>query len=140
MITDMHYGATPAVFSRARQLRANLTPAEKLLWEYLKGSRLGYKFRQQHPMMCYVVDFYCHTSRLVVEIDGTIHTLKDVKMTDAEKEQNIKACGVTLIRFSNKDVFDHTVQVVEIIQQKLNELRTKRFHDNPDLYREECID
>jgi cyclase len=72
----MHYGATKITFQFAEKLRNNLTPAEKMLWYQLSKNALGHRFRCQHPIWRYVVDFYCHPVKLVIEVDGTIHTLE----------------------------------------------------------------
>ncbi|MCW3108841.1 MAG: hypothetical protein JWQ09_3347, partial [Segetibacter sp.] len=65
--------AHPLVFERAKELRKNMTEAEKLLWEYLKGGINGFKFRRQHPIGIYIADFYCHSFKLIIELDGKIH-------------------------------------------------------------------
>ncbi len=68
-------GTTPNIIAAARQLRQQLTPAERQLWQALKNRQLkGWKFRCQHPIQSFVVDFYCPEHRLVVELDGDIHT------------------------------------------------------------------
>ena len=66
----MFYGATSAIFKRAARLRGNMTPTEKLLWDKLSKKQLGVRFKAQHPLGCYIADFYYHKARLVVEIDG----------------------------------------------------------------------
>jgi cyclase len=140
MRSNMHLGAPAAIFSRARELRKNLTPAEKHLWQFLRDNQLGRKIRQQHPMILYVVDYYCHAARLVIEIDGHIHSLSSVKLTDIEKEKNITDHGITVIRFSNYEVFHHTDFVIKTIQNKIHELIQKRYRDNPKLYSEHLED
>jgi len=65
--------ALPLIFGKAKELRKNMTEAEKILWGYLKGGLNGLKFRRQHPIGVYIADFYCHAIRLVVELDGKIH-------------------------------------------------------------------
>ena len=71
---NLFYGASPEIPRRARELRKRMTPCEKILWERLKGKYLlDYKFRRQHPIYKYIVDFYCHQLRLVIEVDGSVH-------------------------------------------------------------------
>ena len=71
---QMFYGATPLIFERANQLRKHQTESEKLLWEILKNKRmLGLRFKRQHPIDKYIADFYCHSLKLVIEVDGKIH-------------------------------------------------------------------
>jgi len=77
---DMHYGASNLIFQRAEELRKYPTHEEAIIWGYLSGSQLGIKFRRQHPIFLYVADFYCHSLKLVIEIDGGIHEKSDVKI------------------------------------------------------------
>ncbi|OYX79721.1 MAG: hypothetical protein B7Y83_19215, partial [Flavobacteriales bacterium 32-34-25] len=67
----MWKGASPKIFSNAKKLRENQTEAEEKFWLAVKDNQVeGYKFRRQHPLSIYVVDFYCHALKLVIEIDG----------------------------------------------------------------------
>lgn len=69
----MFYGAPPYIFEKARKLRETMTPAEQILWKYLKKRQLkGCKFRRQHPLSEFIADFYCHSLKLVIEVDGGI--------------------------------------------------------------------
>ena len=78
--TSMFYNAKPHIFSKAQLLRNNMTNAEKLLWEKIRKKQiLNLKFRSQHPIDIFIADFYCHQIKLVIEIDGEIHNLKDHK-------------------------------------------------------------
>ncbi len=71
---SMLQNASALIFQRARVLRDKETPAEKELWKHLKGKKLdGFKFRRQHPIRRYILDFYCHERKLVVELDGGYH-------------------------------------------------------------------
>lgn len=84
---DMHFGASHLLFERATELRKFSTHTEDIIWGYLKGNQLGVKFRRQHPLLFYVVDFYCHKLKLIVEIDGSIHDKEDVKINDAIRQK-----------------------------------------------------
>jgi very-short-patch-repair endonuclease len=76
---EMYYGATPETFEKAKVLRDTLTKAEKLLWNNLKGKKLmGFRFRRQHPIDIFIADFYCHELKLVIEVDGEIHKLREI--------------------------------------------------------------
>ena len=100
-----HYGASPSLFERANLLRKNLTDAELLLWKNLRNRRLIVcKFRRQHPVGKYVVDFYCHEKLLVIELDGGIHENPDVKERDEGRENDLKNLGLTIIRFKNEEI------------------------------------
>jgi len=72
----MFYGASPLIFERAKQLRNQVTHAEMIIWNYLRGNQCGYKFRRQHPVGNFILDFYCHQLKLAIEIDGSIHIKK----------------------------------------------------------------
>ncbi|MDZ7935995.1 MAG: DUF559 domain-containing protein [Emticicia sp.] len=69
----MFYGAGNIVFNNAAQLRANPTPMEEYLWNFLSKSQLGVRFKRQQPIGNYIADFYCHLAKLVIEVDGSIH-------------------------------------------------------------------
>ena len=114
---SMFYGATPSIFKRAARLRSNMTPAEKLMWEKLRKSQLGVRFKAQHPMGRYIVDFYCHQARLVVEIDGLIHNYQ--KEEDQQRIDDIKKDGVTVLRIRNEEVFENLEGVLEKIKRFL---------------------
>jgi very-short-patch-repair endonuclease len=110
----------PSSKSKRRELRKNLTPAEALLWTNLKNSQLGKKFRRQHGIGPFIVDFYCPERRLAIELDGDGH----MSITGAEADQSrtdfLKQLNVTILRFENRDIFDNLDVVLSTIQQKLN--------------------
>ena len=88
-----------------RELRKNQTTAENLFWGIVRNRRfLGLKFRRQHQVGDYVVDFYCHEHRLVIELDGGIHNKKLKK--DAKRDAYMESLGFTVLRFSNSQVFE----------------------------------
>jgi ATP-dependent DNA helicase RecQ len=98
-----HQYASKHMIDRARELRRSETPPEDLLWLALRNGQLGgMKFRRQHPIGPYIVDFYCHATKLVVEVDGMSH---DDKMAqDAVKSKHIESQGLRLLRVTNEDV------------------------------------
>jgi very-short-patch-repair endonuclease len=100
-----HYGATPEIFDRARQLRKEMTNAETILWKKLRNHGFeGLKFRRQHPVGRFIVDFYCHEKRLVVEVDGSIHEVLEVKERDEGREEELKNFELTIVRFTNEEI------------------------------------
>jgi very-short-patch-repair endonuclease len=116
---SMYYGATPVIFQRAFELRRNMTPAEQLLWDKLKGKQiLGVRFRRQHPISTYIVDFYCHAAKLVIELDGKIHLAK--RESDRKRTNEIEALGIQIIRFDNEDVEKDLDAVVAKITDMIN--------------------
>ena len=130
MKTIMHYGALPAIFSYAKKLRQNPTKAEALLWNELRRHAIGYKFRRQHPTWLYVVDFYCHYLRLVIEIDGGIHEDEETKSNDLQKEKDLNDLGLTVIRFSNEEVIFDMDNVISRIYSEIDSIKSKLFQKN----------
>ena len=101
---------------RAKELRSNMTPAEKILWEKLRHNRLnGLQFRRQQIIDGYIVDFYCHARALVVEVDGDIHDLQ--KDYDQERENHLMARGFSIVRVSNDDVKKNLNAVIQRISE-----------------------
>ena len=101
MDRKMHAGATKFHYQRARELRNNSTPSESALWEYLKTKPYGIKFRRQHPYSNYILDFYCHSLKLVIELDGSIHSQPVIKVNDEKRQQHLETDGLTVLRFTN---------------------------------------
>jgi imidazole glycerol-phosphate synthase subunit HisF len=116
MKQKMFLGASQLIFKNAGELRNNMTPAEMVLWGHLKGNQLGVKFRRQHPLGIYIADFYCHQHKLVIELDGGIHLRPDVQSNDAERQLNLEADGIRIIRFNNNSVFEDIKQVLQTIK------------------------
>ncbi len=109
-----HYGAKPEIFDRARQLRKETTEAEEKLWKRLRNRKFeGLKFRRQHPINQFIVDFYCHEKLLVVEVDGGIHNEIKVKERDEGREAELQNFGLTIIRFTNEEIMNDMKHVLE---------------------------
>ena len=93
---------TTAQIEKARELRHAPTATEQAAWYLLRGIKFkGFKFRRQHPLGPYVVDFYCAQRRLIVELDGNVHAQPDQIRRDARRDAHLKSMGYTLLRFSN---------------------------------------
>ena len=108
------YQSTKRSEENAKALRKQLTSAEKLFWKIVRNRNLsGLKFRRQHPIGPFIADFYCHALKLVVEIDGDIHDLEDVRQYDTQRENYLKELGIKVLRFKNEDVFAnaHLIEV-----------------------------
>lgn len=118
----MYYGASAAIFQRAEELRKNMTSAEKIIWDHLHINEWKVKFRRQHPISHYVVDFYCHSLKLVIEIDGDIHEKEEVKRKDEDRENRLKNLGLTVIRFKNDEIYNNCRSVIQKIDQTIREL------------------
>ena len=87
---------------RRKELRKSLTQQELKLWFYLKGKNLGVKFRRQHGIGPYIVDFYCKEKNLVIEIDGPQHM--EAKEYDTERDNYIKSLDIKVFRFWNNEI------------------------------------
>jgi len=113
-----YYGADTKSYMRARSLRKDQTSAEWLFWQMVRNRKvLGYKFRRQHPIGGYFTDFYCHEANLVIELDGNIHEIADVKSRDEFREANIKGQGLVVMRFKNDDIFKNAQIVIGEIEK-----------------------
>src|SRR6056297_3338042 len=91
-----------------QELRKEMTPAEVQLWKVLKGRKLnGRKFRRQQSLGPYIVDFYCPTESLVIELDGDVHNDELRREYDLKRQEYIQDLGMTVLRFENKMVFEN---------------------------------
>ena len=117
----MHAKAEKELFLRAKELRENCTKAEEILWYYLGTKPLGHKFRRQHPYSIYILDFYCHRLKLVIEVDGSIHNLKEVQENDQIRQQHLEQNGLHVTRFTNEEVLANLETVIQTIEQLIKE-------------------
>lgn len=101
----------------ARAMRADPTPAEDILWEQLRGSQLGLRFRRQEPIGPYIADFVCKAGRLVVEVDGDSH---DDPQADARRDRDLRAMGYRVIRFANSEIYEHRDEMVDYLWHRLH--------------------
>jgi very-short-patch-repair endonuclease len=114
MQPDRIRGTAPDIIAAARRLRLNLTPAEQKLWQALSKRQLnGMKFRCQHPVGPFIVDFYCPEHRLVIELDGSIHD-QQVEQ-DIARTAQLNQFGYRVIRFRNETVITNLEQVLQKI-------------------------
>ena len=117
---DLFYGASPEIMRIARELRKNLTEAEKILWQELRNRKLGgFKFRRQHPVSNFIADFYCHTVKLIVELDGGIHRDPEIREHDNSRTHEIEKFGIKIIRFNNDEVYKNLDDVLKKIEHEL---------------------
>ena len=113
-----HIPYDPRLKNRARELRKNMTAAEKKLWNrYLRGHRLT--FHRQKPIGFFIADFYCSKARLIIEVDGDSHYTEFGKGYDKDRTAIIEGFGLRVIRFSNEDVLKNLDGVVELIEKEL---------------------
>jgi len=101
---------TKEKLQRAKELRRDMTPAEKILWQELRANKLGVHFRRQQVIAGFIVDFYCHKAALVIEVDGDIHDLQQEE--DARREKVLREMGLRVVRFRNEEVMKDLSAVV----------------------------
>ncbi|MGB2924048.1 MAG: HsdR family type I site-specific deoxyribonuclease, partial [Limnothrix sp.] len=104
------------LLEQVRELRKNQTSAEKVFWEIVRAKRfLGLKFRRQHQIGNYIVDFYCHAKKLVIELDGGIHNEPAQKEGDRQRDEYLKSLGHRVLRFTNDQIFNNLETVLDSI-------------------------
>ena len=107
----------PAILQRSRDFRHPLTPTENKVWQAVRRRQLGFKFRRQHPIDRFIVDFYCAEAKLVIEIDGDSHAPPDQAEYDAERTRWLEERGYRVIRFPARKVEEDLAGVVEGIRR-----------------------
>lgn len=118
--THLHLGAKASTYEHAKQLRTTQTPAEQKLWSLLRNKQLkGKKFRRQHAIADYVVDFYCHECKLAIELDGNYHKSEEAKAYDKGRTSLFNEYGITVVRFWNEEVMKDAEKVLEKISAYL---------------------
>ena len=104
-----------------KALRNHGTSAEATLWKSLQKRQLeGRKFRRQHSIGNFIVDFFCYEEKLAIELDGSVHGDPLVAMNDKKKEEYLRSNGIRLIRFENRAVFENLDGVLEMIRGCFN--------------------
>jgi very-short-patch-repair endonuclease len=101
-----------------QDLRRRMTVCEKILWEYLRARRMvGLKFRRQHPIGPFIVDFVCLSGRIVIELDGPVHDQN--KLYDIQRDRWLVSQGYTVIRFKNEELLTNKASVLMAIRMRL---------------------
>lgn len=108
---------TKAKLERAKELRREMTHAEKLLWQEIRANKLGVRFRRQQVIQGFIVDFYCHQAGLVIEVDGDIHDLQ--KEEDERREKVLREMWLKIVHFGNDEVVRDLSAVVGKIKEQL---------------------
>jgi len=120
-IPNLLMNAAPVTIEKAKRLRQRLTASEKKLWSYLRNRRLGgLKFRRQHPIDRYIVDFICIEKKLVIELDGGIHNTLQQREYDQQRTETLQTYDLTVIRFKNEAVINNIHKVLEEIRKSIN--------------------
>ena len=107
---------------RRKQLRNNSTTEENILWSKLKNRKIfNFKFRRQHSIAYYILDFYCPEKKLCIELDGNQHNQKDNLDYDKNRTEFLNAVGIEVLRFNNYQINTNIDEVVNMISEKLKE-------------------
>ena len=115
---NFYYGASAEILNRARVLRKTMTYSEIRLWDKLKDKQFhNLTFRRQHPVSKFIVDFYCHALKLVIEVDGDVHLEEVQHERDDGRTLEIEELGLTVIRFTNKMVNTDIIKVLKEIEK-----------------------
>ena len=116
------------VIRRSRELRQKMTLAERILWQFLRGSTFaGLRFRRQHPIGRYIADFCCPSKKLVIELDGEYHV--KIVQDDETRDNFLRARGFRVLRFTNEHVFDRVEWILQTIADELAIDWKKNYHD-----------
>jgi very-short-patch-repair endonuclease len=117
---SLHKGSRPSTHQHARELRKSETEAEQKLWFLLRNRQLKQKkFRRQHAVASYVLDFYCHECKLAIELDGEHHAAAETKDYDSGRTLLLNEHGITVLRFWNEEVLNETEKVMEKVVRYL---------------------
>ena len=117
----------PVILARAREMRHPQTPAEATLWRVLRNRQTGCKFRRQHPIDRFIIDFYGAEAKLLIEIDGDSHIESDQADYDKARTDHLEELGYRVIRFTNDDVRYNihavTSEILRTIEHRIAELK-----------------
>ena len=117
----IHYD--PKLKKLARKLRSNMSLPEILLWNQLKGKKLGYDFHRQKPIDNYIVDFFCPKLKLIIEVDGKVHI--DKGEDDIKRQSKLESFGLKVLRFKASDIMKNLNYVIEAIEDYVEKFEEK---------------
>ena len=121
---NLHKEAVGKLYQYGRELRQDSTEAERLLWTVLRNRKLnGLKFRRQHPLDKFIVDFYCNEKKLVVELDGGVHNEKINREYDEARTAILAGLNVIVLRFKNEEVINGVQGVLKKISDTADMLK-----------------
>lgn len=125
----------PIILARAREMRHPQTPTEAALWRVLRNRQTGFKFRRQHPIYRFIIDFYCAQAKLLIEVDGESHLEPEQISYDSARTEYLENLGYKLIRFTNDDV-RYNIQAVaaailQAVESRITELKNEGSNHPP---------
>jgi very-short-patch-repair endonuclease len=104
----------------AKDNRSMMTDAERYLWNYIKNEQIGVRFRRQHIIGDYIVDFICLKQKLIIEVDGGYHNNPTQQQKDRIRQNWLESMGYKVLRFNNNDIFHQIESVITIIKQNIS--------------------
>ena len=125
MAMEARHRFHPIILARSREMRHSQTAAEATLWIHLRNRKMEFKFRRQHPIERFIIDFYCPEVKLCVEIDGESHLEPRQQEYDAARTKYLESLGCTVIRFANEEVRFNILGVIQTISENCEYLKTK---------------
>jgi very-short-patch-repair endonuclease len=121
---NLHKKTSPVLYEYAKQMRRNSTEGEEILWQRLRNKQIaGLKFRRQHPIDKFIVDFYSHEINLAIELDGSVHDQGEQNDLDKGRTETLKEFGINLIRFNNEEVISNVDTVINKLSKRILDLR-----------------
>lgn len=125
---SLYKGAKPIQFEFAQQMRKEPTKAESILWTYLSGKQMqGLKFRRQHPLDNFILDFYCHEIKLSIEVDGEIHQNEMQATYDKERTKYLQDKGINELRFKNETIINRITDALNEIEKTIRQIKRKQY-------------
>lgn len=112
--------------AKARMLRRNQTDEEKMLWQIVRNNGFGVKFRRQVPFGPYILDFYCHSLMLAIELDGSQHLTKESKEYDKARDEYLKSYGISVIRIPNSKFREDQYAVMKFLTTTIQNICSSR--------------
>lgn len=112
---------TKSTIQQRRDLRRNMTRAEIVLWSQLKGKKLGFKFRRQHPVGPFITDFFCFETRIAIELDGHHHFTAEGQERDKKRDAYFEDFGIEVIRVENVVAINEMSRILDYIEERCNE-------------------
>ncbi len=107
------------LIKKSRYLRKEETIEEKMLWKFLRNNKLGFKFRRQHPLDKFILDFYCPEMKLCIELDGGVHN-KETKNYDLGRQEYLNSKDIKVLRFWNSEIAKNLPSVILKIKKELS--------------------
>jgi very-short-patch-repair endonuclease len=121
-----YFGASPEILDRARELRNTMTQSERILWQRLRRKQIdGFKFRRQHAINQFIVDFFCYEAMLIIEVDGGVHSDLYQKERDEGRTAILSEFGLRVIRFSNDEIEYGILFVIDKIREEVRSYQKK---------------